>query len=189
MARNSKRSRKPQPDVEQPTPEQMGAGEFRLEDTHDKLAGGRQITIGKAYRRRPMIDVLADQGLFSESEHKALKHYRHHADLAERSLIKDSLNKTISGGDGCPSKTLLYAIRVRDDCERAAQSLRDILRAIVVEDISLSQWAISRAGAIEDCVEKNGSRVCRLKPRQKALAIAKLEIQMAAKRVDAELRA
>lgn len=177
-------------DIAAPTAEQMGSGQFEVSDIVDKQANGRTLLLGKAYRRKPMIDTLTEQGLFTNAEYKALKHYRHHADMADRSILMDSLGKRVggSGGSGCgPTVAMLNAMRVKDDCERAAGSLVDILRAVVVYDMSLSQWAMSRNGAIEDCEIKKGQRVCRLKPRQKALAIAKLEIQMAAKRVESEL--
>lgn len=173
-----------------PTAEQRARGVYDLEDTYESATGGKVRKIGKAYRRRPMIDTLADQGLFSDAEHKALRHYRHHADMVDKSPLKDSLNKQIGGGRGDGrSHQILVASRIVTDCERAVGSLVDILRAVVVDDVSLSQWAISKAGGIDDCTVKNGERVCRLKPRQKALEIAKLEIQMAAKRVRAELDA
>lgn len=172
-----------------PTPEQSGHGMFVLEDVTDKRNGGGSITIGKAYRRRPMIDVLADQGLFGTAEVKALRHYRHHADIADRSPVRDSLNKQLGGTGTGPTVEMLNAIRVRDDCERAAGSLRDILRAVVVYDLSLSQWAITRNGATERCKDKRGKRVCWMEPAKKALEIAQLEIKLVARRVQAELDA
>lgn len=177
------------PTIVAPTDEQNRGGAFRLEDVTDKRNGGGSITIGKAFRRTPMIDTLAKQGLISEAEHKALRHYRHHADVADRSLIKDSLNKQVGGSGDGPTHSQAHAAQVASACESAAGSLRDILRSVVVDDLSLSQWAINKSGGIDDCQVKGGARVCRLKPRQKALAIAKLEIQMAAKRVQAELDA
>ncbi|HYI43677.1 MAG TPA: hypothetical protein VD768_08665 [Sphingomicrobium sp.] len=176
--------------MEQPTPEQMSA--FSVENIVDKLPGGKQIVIGTAYRRKAMIDTLHDQGLFTTAEHKALRHYRHHADLADRSILPDSLGKRQGGGAGSgdgPTRTLLNAIRVRDGCERAAGTLADILRAVVVYDMSLSQWAMVRDGATEKCRDRKGVRVCAMEPRAKAVEIARMEIRMAAQRVQAELDA
>lgn len=176
-----------------PTPEQIARGRFDLEDTHDKLPGGRQITIGKAFRRKPMVETLYQQSLFSEAEFKALMHYRHHADLANRSPLKDSLRNLVrvdsSRGSGEASREVLNAIRVRDDCERAAGALADILRAVVLDDVSLSEWVKDKHGAIETCRETKAGTVCRLEPRRKQLEIAKLEICVAAQRVMAELDA
>jgi hypothetical protein len=174
MGRKANTARKIE--IESPTPEQAGA--FVQVDITDKAPNGRTICIGKAFRRVVMIDHLAKQGLFSDAEHKALKHYRHHADVADRSPLKDSLNKAPGGGTGCPSIDVLNAVRVTTDCEKAAGSLRDILRAVVVDDVSLSQWAM-RAGTRQE-----GARI---KPHKKALQIAQLEIKMAAVRVRNEL--
>jgi hypothetical protein len=195
MAKANKKpraSRRKSLEIAGPTPEQMEGGCFVLEDVTDKRDGGGTINLGKAYRRKPMIQTLAEQGLFSDAEYKALKHYRHHADLADRSLVRDSLGKQAGGSGGSgngPTIEMLNAVRITTDCEAAAGSLKDILRAVAVDDMSLSQWAIKRSGGIDDCATKNGQTVCRIKPRQKALAIAKLEIKMVAKRVESELSA
>ena len=188
--KTARRNRRPATlDIDTPTPEQMGQGVFVIEETHDKLPGGTQITLGKGYRRKPMIDVLHGQGLFSDEQHKALKHYRHHADIADRSPLRDSLNRQRGGGTTGPTIELLNAIRVRTDCERAAGSLVDILRAVVVYDQSLSQWVISRGVSVEKCRGFGVNRVCRVEAPCKAVEIARMEIVMAAKRVQAELDA
>jgi hypothetical protein len=170
-------TRGPLQKIEAPTPEQVGA--FAPVDITDKAANGRTICIGKAFRRVVMIDLLLKQEILDTAQHKALKHYRHHADVADRSPLKDSLNKAPGGGTGIPSIEVLNAVRVAADCERAAGSLRDILRAVVVDDVSLSQWAMMRGGARQE-----GARI---KPHKKQLAIAQLEIKMAAVRVRNEL--
>lgn len=172
-----------------PTPEQQADGAFAIEDITDKRNGGGTISIGKAWRRRPMIAVLAAAGAISDEEYRALRHYRHHADLADRSPVRDSLCLQRGGAGAGMTLATLNAIRVRDDLERAAGSLVDILRAVVVNDVSLSQWAMNAAGSIERQVERKGKPVMLLEPRRKALEIAKLEIRIAAQRVEAELAA
>lgn len=188
--RKGRGRQKPQ-EIIAPTAEQMGSGVFEIQDVTDKRNGGGTITIGKAYRRRPMIDVLAAAGLFSDKELKALHHYRHHADIADRSLIRDSLGKRVSAGGNhdWPTVAKLNAVRLVADVEAAAGTLRDILRAVVVYDQSLSEWAKQAAGAVEQRRERKGRVVCTLEPRRKALEIARLEIRMAAKRVEAVLAA
>lgn len=170
-----------------PTDAQMASAEFRPQQIVEK----GQVVAGVAYCRRPMIEILYTADVLSKAEYDALKHYRHHADIADRSMVRDSLAMERFGGSGVgPGVELVNAIQVRDDCERAAGSLIDILRAVVVYDMSLSQWAMQRSGAVEECeTDKRGRRVCRMKPRRSALNIAKLEIQIAAKRVQAELDA
>jgi len=177
-------------EIEQPPPEQQRGDAFAIEIVTDKGRGGATIRIGKAYRRRSMIDILAERGVLNPDDAKALRHYRHHAIIAERSPVRDSLARHLPGrtGDG-PGIIVLNAIRIRDDCNRAAGSLRDILRAVAIEDCSLSEWAMARAGAIENCRKRRGRLICQLEPRPKALAVAKMEIQIAASRVRAELDA
>lgn len=173
-----------------PTPEQMRHCAFVEQDILDRTRDGKQRSIGKAHRRRPMIDILATQNLFTEAEHKALRHYRHHADIADRSPLRDSLAKGMpsSGRDG-PTVIMLNAARVVRDCERAAGSLVDILRAVVVYDWSLSEWAIGRGSSREVCKPRRGKRYCWIEPHPKLLALAKQDIRIAAQRVQAELDA
>lgn len=181
---------KPKDEISGPTPEQMEGGAFRLEDITDKRDGGGTINIGKAYRRRPMIVTLLASEVLDHDEYKALAHYRHHADMADRSPIRDSLNVTRGGSGLGPGLAVLNAIRVRDDCERAAGSLVDILRAVVVDDVSLAQWAIRIGGSMErSYTRQGGCVVTELRPRDNALASARLDIKMAARRVQAELDA
>jgi hypothetical protein len=185
-----KRVRAAANDVMGPTPEQMRGAEYVLEDVTDKGRGGASIKIGKAYRRKSMLVTLAEQGYFNDEELKALSMYRHCALRADRSPLRDSLLRHMPTGssDGV-TIGILNAIRMTDDCERAAGSLRDILRAVIVDDVSLSQWAASKGGSIEKCRDRKGTRVCTMEPTDKALAIAKMEIKVAAHRVQAEIAA
>lgn len=169
-----------------PPAEQMA--EFVVVDIVDKGPNGQSIEIGRAYRRRRMIEQLASQGMLTDEEAKALRHYRHHADLIERSPTRDSLCIQRGGGNG-PTITYLNAAFLVRQVEAAAGALADLLRAVIVEDVSLSQWAIRRAGSLETRRERKGRIVTSIEPRQKALAIAKMEIKFVAQRVVAELAA
>lgn len=182
----TKRGR-PRLDIAEPTPEQAREGRFAIGDIVDRNPGGSNATIGKAWRRVRMVEQLALQNLISAEEYKALKHYRHHADLADRSPIRDSLNHQRGHGAG-PTISALNAVRIRDDCEKAAGSLVEILRAIVVDDTSLSQWAIQRHGGVEKrYVRGKNLQVVEIRPRDSALSMARMEIKIAAQRVQAEL--
>lgn len=172
-------------EIQEPTSEQLGA--FELAEIVEQQRSGRSVTIGKAFRRRRMIDTLLEAKVLAIDEHKALHVYRHNADLADRSPLRDSIATLmmVRGSGEPPSVVILNAIRVRDDCERAAGSLAPLLRAVVIDDVSLSQWAISQRGGIEKA-RRRGTVV---EARPKALAIARLEIKVAAQRVQAELDA
>lgn len=176
-------------EIEQPTTEQLRHGQYVEQDIVDRLAG-KNLIIGKAWRRKPMVDLLAAQGYFSDAEYKALRQYRHFASLADKSPLRDSLNRTRGGGnhDG-PTVEVLTATWAAAACESAAGSLAAILRAVIVDDISLSQWAIIHGGAVETCRDRKGRRICVIEPKRKAMEIAQLDIKMAAKRVEAEIGA
>lgn len=169
-----------------PTPEQQAHSTYVVE--RESVAG----VVGKEhYRKVRQLEALHASGVINDEQFKSLKHYRHHADVSDRSLTRDSLRSWLprgSGGDG-PGQEVLHAIRVTADIENAAGCLVDILRAVVVDDQSLSQWAMKKFGAFEECYSVRGKTVCQLKPRRKALDIARLDFQMAAIRVDAEVRA
>jgi hypothetical protein len=175
-------------DAVAPTPEQQARGEYDLGDVIDR-DGAKALRVGKAYRRVRMVELLQKRGAFSAEDAAALKHYRHHADMIDRSPVRDSLNQHRGGNGAGPAFSLLVAEQVVRDVERAAGSLRDVLRAVVVDDVSLAQWAIRQAGAIDDCRTIKGVRVCRIRPRKYALESAELEIRMAACRVRGELDA
>ena len=190
QAKAARPAKRGEQDIVEPTPEQMRGAVFDLATIVDKGRGGAVVRIGKAFRRRPMIEILWRDGVLSEDEYKALGHYRHHADIADRSPLRDSLVAQRGAGSGMgPTVAVLNARRVRDDCERAAGSLADILRAVVVYDCSLSQWAMATSGAIEERYDRKGKTVVQLKPRRAALQQARLEIVVAAQRVQAELDA
>jgi len=180
----SRNKRQPPKEIVAPTCEQMAGGTFELQEIRD-VGPRAAVAIGKAYRRKPMIEILLIASVLNRDEYKALKHYRHHADLADRSPIRDSLCLQRGGRGSGPTISTLNAVRIVTDCERAAGSLADILRAIVVNDWSLAQWAMHRGGSIE-VDRKRG--VC-IEPHKDYLILAKYEIKFAAQRVMSELDA
>lgn len=172
-----------------PTVEQMADDAFVWSDIVDKRPGGKTVTISHAYRRVPVIDRLFEAGLFTTDEYKALVHYRHHADIVERSLVRDSLNISRGSGGDVPTIVALTAQVIVREIEAAAGQLVDILRAITVEELTLSQWAIRRHGGREKTRVRNGRPCTTIEPSDRALAMAKMEMKMAAQRVEAELAA
>lgn len=170
-----------------PTAEQ--ADHFALEPILEKNRNGRNVEIGKHWRRKRVLEALYEQRLFIVDEYKALAHYRHHADIADKSPLRDSiltLGRISTGSGDGPTHTTLNAIRVRDDCEKAAGWRVDILRAVIVDDTSLSQWCIDQGQSVEKCRTKRG---CKIEATPKALAIARDDIQKVAKLVMAHLDA
>lgn len=176
-------------EIQEPTPEQIGA--FALEEVVERLRSGRTVTIGKAFRRRRMIDILHDAKVLSGDEHKALHTYRHNADLADRSPLRDSIASLmmIRGSGEEPSIVLLNAASIAAACEQAAGSLCGILRAVVVDDVSLPQWVASQGFARQRTRTRGNRTDTWLEAHPRKVEMARLEIQIAAQRVQAELDA
>ena len=151
------------------------------------------VRAGVAYRRVPPIDILRvatdanDRPKLSERQHKALSHYRDRYALARGSEVQSCLKGAIPGcgGDG-PSGAVLRARAEVAYLDRELGTLRDIAAAVAGCDITLSQWAIDKCGALERKDAKGRSRI-EAKPH--ALKRALAEIKMAGERLDAAIEA
>lgn len=181
--------KRPHIEIEAPTREQLRDGEFELMEINEKRKGG-MIRLGKAYRRTPMIEVLYRQEVISDAELKALRTYRADADLVDRSPVRDSLDRS-QGGDGGDGPLIewLNASSIVRSCERAAGSLAPLLRAIVVDDWTLQRWVCSLGHGRDRRRERDGRVDTWVEADARQLKLARLDFQMAAKRVQAELDA
>ncbi len=128
---------KPKPIViADPTPEQQAQGTFHR--------------VGMAYRRIPVIDTMAQCKKLTPRQFNGLARYRDVAIAEERSLIEDSVGKmmrgALGGGDvGLASNMIRTAIEMQR-LEAALGNLRDIARAVAVDDTTVSQWAATKGG-------------------------------------------
>ena len=167
MAAKTKRKKRVDPiQIVGPTPEQEGKGQF--------------VRLHMAYRRVPVIDTLAQAGKLTRRQFDGLARYRDVAIAEERSPMRDSLDKALHGrseGLGIPCSALRTAIEL-GRLERALGSLRDIARAVAVDDITVSQWAISKGGTNAD-----GS------PKRAWSCTGMMDIKMAGERLAAEIGA
>lgn len=118
-----------------PTPEQTRHAEY--------------VRAGVAVRRVPAIDTLRDRQMITQAEHAKLAFYRDQALLAERSPTRSCLDDSVPGGDGTGSMsaTVTSAMLTTARIERDLGALRDITRAICVEDMSLTEWCIRVHGS------------------------------------------
>jgi len=106
--------------------------------------------MAKVRRLIPPIDTLRDAGKLTDDQHRALTYYRDQADMANRSPIKDSLNKTVGGGSEFGlSAAVVSALLTVARIEKDMGSVRDIARAIAVDDMSLTAWCVKRHGGRE----------------------------------------
>lgn len=172
----SKRKKRPDPvQVIEPTPEQLAKGEF-----------GRQVQPGQQaapYRRIPVIDTMSQTGKLTKRQFDGLARYREVAIAEERSPMRDSLDKALEGRGGNTDGT--GYIRTAQELvrlENALGSLRDIARAVAVDDITVSRWALAKGGSAKS---KDG--IVTIEPRRKALGIAMIEIKMAGERLAAAI--
>ena len=169
MARKSNAKRKQREAIEGPTPEQAGRAEYRR--------------AGLSYRKVPVIDTMRDRGQLTDSEHRALTHYRDQAHLAERSPIKSCLDQRVGGGDIELPAAIVSAMLATGRIERDLGSLLQIARSVAVDDISLTQWCVDRHGGRER-YDRRG-RFVAIVPvgERKVMELALLDLRMAARRI------
>lgn len=177
----ARRKKKPEPiSIIGPTDEQIAAGVFRRANA--------------AYRRVPVIDTLHDAGKLTYAEYAALSFYRDQAIQAEDDTARSSPldpARIMGGGSGgsttpvtlLSTPALLETARI----ERDLGSLLDIARAVVVDDMSLTQWCIAKHGGRER-YDSKGQFVAMV-PRARCsgpdsvMGIALLELKWAAGRI------
>lgn len=184
--------RKPKPKLDQiiaegPTPEQLAGGVFT--ETW-QIADGKRA---RAYRRVPVIVTLAETGKLSHRQYAALHFYREVASAADRSPLPDSVGRMgeVRGGSsgyGMPP-ALLRSLEQLGSLERALGALQGIARAIAVDDMTLSQWAMDRSGSLMRTREIGAKVITWFEPRRKALKLALVDIRMAGERLAAEIGA
>ncbi|GAA0729950.1 hypothetical protein [Sphingomonas japonica] len=134
------------------TPSGEDATPFRLNHNEacvvEALRVGRE-RMGKARCIVPPIETLYASGKLSEGQYYALRYYGEQARLAQRSLIKDSLDREIGGGGDHYSAELISAEIETGRIERELGALREIAYHVAVEEKTLATWCIQRHGGRE----------------------------------------
>lgn len=182
----AKRKQKQKPRIEgyTPTPEQIEA----FEQTWQLADGQRAL----AYRRVPVIVTLANAGKLSKRQFDGLARYRDVAVADDRSPLPDSVGRLgeVRGGsiDLLPPAALRTAQEL-GYLERELGSLRAIARAIAVDDVTPSQWAMTLSGSVMRERTLGRKVITWFEPRRKALNMAMLEIRMAGERLAAAIGA
>lgn len=163
-----------------------------VKPTAELLATGKFERALMAHRRVPVIVTLADTGRLSERQFKGLARYRDVAIADDRSLIKDSVGKMMEGtggeGLGLPPSAIRTAIEL-GYLERELGSLRAIARAIAVDDITLSAWAMQQGGSVMRERMERKKVITWFEPRKRAAKIALVDIRMAGERLAAAINA
>ena len=167
--------KKPEPiQIAQPTDEQWAHGEYRR--------------VGMSFRRVPVIETLHADHKLTSRQFNGLARYRDLAIAEDRSLIEDSVGKMMRGAQGGGDGQSLSALRVAIELgrlERALGSLRNVARAIAVEDQTISAWAMAQHGSIE----RTRGNVVKFEPSKTAFNEGWIEIRMAGERLAAEIGA
>lgn len=181
MAR-TKRKAKIVIDIVEPTAEQMDRDEYELSPITE-----RGQVIGAAFKKRRQLERLFQADVITPSEYGALLHYRNFADMADKSPVKDSLDRNMpqAASSGELPAYILDARFKTGKYESAAGSLWQFLRDIVVNDMTLTRWVIENVRSYE-AFEK-GRMI--LKARPDDVEIAKLGMRIVARRVMAEIDA
>ena len=133
-------------DIMQPTIEQMRAGDYQPAAVmHVETARA-----SRAYRRRPVIDVMLEAGQISQEQYDRLAYYGDQAALADKSPVRSCCDNSPRSGNG-PGVTILSAMIETGRIERelAAHGLLSIARAVVVDNQTLAQWCIAQHGGRE----------------------------------------
>lgn len=182
MARKARKQK--QVDIDPPvppTPEQMERGVY-IEERETKAG-----QVGKPrYKRVRMLECLFADGVFTPSEFVGLHRYRLYADMADKSPLRDSLDRHMpQGGSGEIPPYILDAKFRTGAVEKALGRLCDMTRAIIVNDLSVVDWVIDR-GHWYISHDRDQHRI-RAKPE--FVSVAKLDLRMAARRVMAEFDA
>lgn len=123
--------------------------EKRIEPTPEQQAKGSFTSAGMAYKRTPVIDTMLAREQITTAQYIALSYYRDQAIAADRSPIKSNIDFTVRSGNQRPigymTPQQIETARIEADLGK----LRAIVRAIAVDDVSLSQWCVENYGGMD----------------------------------------
>lgn len=164
--------------------------EKRIEPTPEQRKRNAFRSVGMAHEKIPVIEQLLNAGKITSKHYDALLHYRNQAhqaqdDTAEHSPSSpDKMMTTGSGGavTGTIPKNLLDTPAKIETAriERELGNLLYVTRAIAVDDVTLSQWAIQTSGGRE---KLQGGGVVIVPKSRKAVQFALLDIKFASGRI------
>lgn len=152
------------------------------------------VSAGMARKLVPVIDTLWNTGQITAAEYSALAYYRDQASRAEDDACEANVlapEKIMGGraeshpiGGYVPASLICTpAIIETARIERDLGALRDIARAVAVDDVSLSQWCIDKHGGRER-YDGKGRFVAMVPVSEKRhVMFARMELRMAAHRI------
>jgi len=170
----AKRKHKPI-QLEELPPEQMEGYEFEKQFERG-MAKARIV-------RTPVIDTLLARKRITKAEHQALAFYRDQATIADRSLYKSCLDMSPKGSGNGPTPKVLSAQIETQAMDAALKGLASFVRAIAVDDVTLTDWLDSKGKARLICRNKGGVRRCTPEADGAVMESALNDLRMAAKRL------
>ncbi len=181
MAKAKRKTRPQAPDIIAPTPEQQRRGTFRQGGI---WATGQNERDGVAFRREPVIVLLLASGVLSRAEFDALDYYRDQASRAEKSPVKSCCDNSPKGsGHFGPGAAIISSMLETGRIERDLGVLRDIARAVAVDDKSIQEWCVDHYGGRER-YGKGGKFIGIVPNNEKdSIRMATMELKMAARRI------
>jgi len=169
MAKNNRKKKPKTDDRIPPTVEQMRRAEFH--------------SAGMAYKRIAVIDTMLTRKQITDREYLVLDYYRQQASIADSSPVKSCIDFSVTGGDMGASAAITSAILETARIERDLGSLRQLARAVAVNDISLTEYCIEKHGGRER-YDGKGRFVAMVPVNEKSvIGLALLELKMAARRI------
>ena len=175
-------------DIVAPTDAQLARDEYTLE----KTPGETWMRNAVHYRKERQLEAIHKRGLITQNQYRALAHYRHHADIVDRSLTRDSLTMGMpsgGGSDGLPFEGV-NAQQVLAPINASLGALADMAQKVLVLDMSLDEYAMAQHGSHEsaycsirgvgvaECRETGGDVKTRI--RAKAWAVDEAALGIAA---------
>ncbi len=167
---NTKRKRKPKVDD-------------RIAPTHEQQARSDYRSAGMAYHRIPVIETMLTRKQITDREFVVLDYYRQQAGIADSSPVKSCIDFSVTGGDIGASAAITSATLETARIERDLGSLRQVARAVAVNDISLTEYCINKYGGRER-YDGKGKFVAMVPVNEKSvIGMALLDLKMAARRI------
>jgi hypothetical protein len=160
--------------------------------TPERAAKNRDRSAGMATQLVPVIDELLEAHLITEREWMALAYYRDQASRAEDDCAQEGTlapsRIMVGGGGGYGAKTPAIllgtpAILETARIERDMGPLRDIARAVAVDDWTLTRWCIEKHGGRERYNSKGQFIAMVPNNQSRAEQEARLELRFAAARI------
>ncbi len=121
-----------------------------IRPTEQRLARNDHRSAGLATKFDAPIDKLLAHDHLTQEQYDALKVYAEQARLAEQSTMRDSCDFSVRGGSGNGPSAAIISARIQTSLmENRAGALVSILRAVVRDERSITDYCIEKHGARE----------------------------------------